>query len=168
MPSPILTAWIELASTIATLVGIPVGIGVFLWERKKERRQKKLEAFFQSNDRYMAFLDKIFENPELNCGEFRTTDDDLKNSGFSVKQLTLFTQLILILEQAWYAYHAVELIKVDDYWNAWQQTFKFWAKREDFQRAWELIDPNVESGFGSHMENLINSAKTQQCAQQSN
>jgi hypothetical protein len=125
MPSHELVAWIELFTNIFTLLGIPVGIGVFIYEKKEERKLRQLESYFQSNDRYMKFLDRIFDHPDLNCGEFRATDDEIRTSGFSVQQLTLFTQLILILEQVWYLYHTTKLAAVDDsVWRTWEQTLR--------------------------------------------
>ena len=155
MPTEFLSSWLDVLSTIAALVGIPVGIGVFIWEKQRELRLRQIEVFLQSNDRYIAYLDKVLEHPELECGEYRSDDDDVKRSGFSVPQLTLYTQLILVLEQAWYVYQKSGLAGWDDYWKNWEVAFTYWATRDDFRTAWGFLDPNVDSGFGAYMQRLI-------------
>jgi hypothetical protein len=146
----------EFISNLATVIGIPMAIIIFLYEKRKERIKNDLESFFQSNDRYMQFLNKVFENPELNCGEFRNNDPDVKNSKFNVKQLTLYTQLIMILEQTWYTYKRSGFkSKRNNIWKTWEQAYCFWSGREDFRSAWKIINPNTESTFRKYMDELI-------------
>ena len=153
--------WLELASSLAAALGIPIGIWLFVRERRRDRRMRALEAYLETNNQYNAFLDKVFDHPDLDCGEFQSTDPEVTDSGMSVQKLTLFTQLILTLERAWFVYqiHDVAARKPKDdlhgVWRTWEEVFDFWASRADFQRAWSLIEPNTPSAFSKHMTDQI-------------
>lgn len=153
--------WIDLLSSLATLIGIPVAIFVFVQERNRERRARTLEAYLEASNHYNAFLDRVFDNPDLDCGEFLSDDPDVAASGFTVQKLTLFTQLILALERAWFVYEIHGMAKrsrrddLHGVWRTWLVAFDFWAGRKDFQEAWKVIEPNTPTAFSRHMEGRI-------------
>lgn len=114
---------------------------------------RKLEAYLKANNHYNAILDRVFHHPELDCGEFRASDPEVSGSGMSIRKLTLFTQLILTLERAWFVYevHGVASRKLKDdlhgVWKTWLEVFDFWAGRDDFQKVWALIEPTLLRRF---------------------
>jgi hypothetical protein len=132
---------LEIAYYAATIIGIPVGIVVFLVEKRRERISREVDAYLQTFDRYMTYLQDTLEHADQGCGEFRGDEPDLKNSGFSTRQITLFQILFMSMEQAYTVYTYCHFTRKNHYWNIWMQYFEWWASREDFQRAWSLVDP---------------------------
>ena len=94
-----LKEWLELASSLASAFGIPVAIWLFVRDRRRECRTRTLEAYLETNNQYNAFLDRVFDHPELDCGEFRAADKEAATPGMSVQKMTLFTQLTMTLER---------------------------------------------------------------------
>ena len=94
-----LKEWLGLASSLVSAFGIPVAIWLFVRDRRRECRTRTLEAYLETNNQYNAFLDRVFDHPELDCGQFRAADKEAAASGMSVQKLTLFTQLFKTLER---------------------------------------------------------------------
>ena len=156
-----LKEWLELASSLASAFGIPVAIWLFVRDRRRECRTRTLEAYLETNNQYNAFLDRVFDHPELDCGQFRAADKEAAASGMSVQKLTLFTQLIMTLERSWFVYEIHDVAARDPkddlfgVWRTWEEVFDFWAKRDDFQQAWAIIGPYSPSAFSIDMNKRI-------------
>ena len=151
---------------LATIIGIPVSICVYLWEKRKERTAREMEIYVQTYDRYISYLQQTLEHKELRCGEFTGDEPSLKKSGFSVEQITLYTILTLTLEQAFYLYHKLNLCKKDDFGNTWLDYIAWWTTRPDFQKAWGTIDGWYEAGFKAFVNEKIAEAQATQTKKQ--
>ena len=55
----------ELLSYIVTVVGLPFGILVFIYEQWKERENEEEEVYQLLSDNYQDFLKVALENPDL-------------------------------------------------------------------------------------------------------
>src|SRR5436190_23773442 len=59
-----LETW-ELLSYVVTVVGLPLAIGVFLFEQRKERENEEEEVYQLLSDNYQDFLKVALANPDL-------------------------------------------------------------------------------------------------------
>ena len=154
--------WLSVAYYFAAIVGIPVSIGVYIWEKRKERVTRELEIYLQTCDRYIGYLQQTLEHQELRCGEFIGDEPDLKKSGFTVEQITLYTILIMTLERAYYLYNKLKLCKKNDFGHTWIKYIEWWTTRPDFQRAWVAINGWYEIEFKAFVEEKIAEAQAAQ------
>ena len=150
---------LEVVYYVAAVIGIPASIGVYLWEKRKERVSRELEIYLQTYDRYIAYLQTTLEHKDLKCGEFIGDEPDLKSSGFSFEQITLYTMLTLTLEQAYYLCNKLHFCKKNDIGRVWLDYIAWWTTRPDFQKAWATIDGWYQPGFKAYVTENINKAK---------
>jgi hypothetical protein len=137
------------------IIGIPVGICVFLWEKHKERAEREIDIYLQSCDRYIDYLNNTLAHPDLKCGEFRGDEQSLLTSGLSVQQITMYSILMMVMERTYFLYHRSRITGRNEYWTIWGEYIKWWATREDFQKAWRVIDPWLNPKLTELIENEI-------------
>lgn len=153
--------FLESVSYLATIVGIPIAIAAFLYEKRKDRLQREVETYTEANQRYIEYLALCLQRPELECAEYLPDDPDAAAVGLSVDKLTMFTILISLLEGGYVLYrnHAGEIRKKQ--WKGWDDYMVFWANRDDFRRAWALVGPQFDTDFVAHMQRHIEMARIQ-------
>ena len=59
-----LQTW-ELLSYLVTVIGLPLAILVFVYERRRERQNDQEEIFQRLSDEYREFLKLVLENSDL-------------------------------------------------------------------------------------------------------
>ena len=150
----------ELLSYVATVLGIPIGIAVFWNEKRKERKNREIEIYLKSCDCYIGYLEKILEHPTSGCGDFRGDESALQQTGLTVEQVTLYEILIMTLEQAHFLYVKSGFSTGNANWETWKTYIEWLAGRDDFQKAWKVIDPILDPEFRQFMVVLISRAKT--------
>ena len=97
---------LEALSYLATIVGIPIAILAFLYEKRKDRLQREIETYTEANQRYIEYLTLCLEHPEFECAEFLPDDKNAAAAGLSVGKLTMFTILISLLEGGYVLYRS--------------------------------------------------------------
>lgn len=146
---------LEALSYIATILGIPAAIVVFIYQKKKERRAQELEAHHHANQLYIDYLKHCLENPDLDAFDLRQNDKDVINSGLQYKQLILFTILISMMETAFLRYRHVNSTTQKTQWMGWHTYMLEWAKRSDFNKAWDILGPQFDTEFIKEMDKIV-------------
>ena len=123
MITPEFKSTLEALSYLATIIGIPVAIAVFLLEKRKDRFQQERETYVEANGRYIDYLTMCLEHPDLDCFEFTKDDPDLKEAGMDVKKLTALTILISLLESGYVLYRNQHTSARSTQWRGWHTTW---------------------------------------------
>src|SRR5688572_5166109 len=93
-------AWWELASYVVTVIGLPLAISVFIYERRRERQNEQEEIYQRLSDEYADFLKLVLDNADLHLlrqtsGSRTLTDEQTE------RRHTLFEILIALFERAY-------------------------------------------------------------------
>ncbi|PSB16078.1 hypothetical protein C7B76_12305 [filamentous cyanobacterium CCP2] len=142
----------EVATNIATILGIPVGIYVYYVSKKKERELREFEIYDKLDERFIDYLKLCFENPELDIFEIpletlphTSLEDSLDTSEINGvidkrnrKEIIAYTILISIFER-YYISSMRQENKVDAL-SAWEAYMELWFTRSHFRAAWNLIN----------------------------
>jgi hypothetical protein len=155
---------LEALSYVATIIGIPVAIAVFLSEKRKDRLQQERETYVEANGRYIDYLTMCLEHPDLDCFEFSKDDPDLQKAEMDVKKVTAFTVLISLLEAGYVLYRDQHTSARSTQWRGWHDYMVSWSQRPDFRRAWPILGPQFDSDFVQHMERIMRETDTKAMA----
>ena len=78
-----LSEWTSVLANVATFLGIPIAIALFLNERRREReegdrarKERELTKFLTLNSLYIEYLRICIEDPQLPCVEMSSDVDD--------------------------------------------------------------------------------------------
>ena len=151
---------LEAASYVATIIGIPVALLIFLYEKQKQRLAREMETYLLSNQRYTEYLSLCLEHPELDCFDLSVQEPDVAATGLDIKKLTLFTILIATLESGFLLYRRHNQIAIRrNQWRGWYDYMAMWARRPDFRLAWPALGPQFDADFCALMQELIKGTK---------
>lgn len=159
MISPADKDLLEALSYLATLIGIPIAICVFVYQKHRERLDREIEVHAAAHDRYIAYLTLCLEHPELDGFDVPEDASDVKECAVPYRTLILYTILISIMESAFVRYNASKSGASKRQWEGWKAYLEEWAGRSTFQRAWPVIGPQFSPDFVSQMTSLIARAK---------
>ena len=147
-----LEAW-ELASYIVTVVGLPLAIGVFLYEQRRERENEEEEVYQLLSDNYQDFLKVALDNPDL---RLFSADAGAALSGEQrERQLIIFNMLISLFERAYLLLHEDDMsAQQARRWHSWEDYMLEWCRRPDFRASLPQLLRGEDPSFVRYVERL--------------
>lgn len=147
-----LETW-ELLSYVVTVLGLPLAITVFLWEKRKERAVEEEEVYEALSTNYHDFLRLALENPDLRLLS-RTRTDDLSEEQ-NERMHAIFGLLIALFERAYLLLYESDLSgKEARRWQSWDDFMQEWCGREDFREAIPQLLHGEDPEFAAYLLKL--------------
>ena len=109
----------ELLSYIVTVLGLPLAMAVFLYEKRKERIAEEEEVYAALANSYQDFLKLALENPDLRLmSQTRTHDLSAEQRE---RMSAIFGMLIALFERAYLLLYETDLTGKDARrWRSWE------------------------------------------------
>ena len=146
---------IEIISGVITILGVPVAIGIYLRERKKERMARETETYTAMDEKYQEFLRLCLDHPFLNIYDDGNADFNGYSKEEQAKALLLFDILVSIFERAFVMYKDHDNTIRKAQWEGWVSFMNSWMKRQDFRVCWENhLGSQWETNFSKYMDHL--------------
>ena len=141
-----LESW-ELASYVVTVIGLPLAIGVFIYEQRRERQNEQEEIYQRLSDEYADFLKLVLENADLHLlgGKQPTlTSEQLE------RRHTLFEILIALFERAYLLVYEEHMGKeTKRLWQSGEDYMRQWCRRDDFRAQLTLLLEGEDEDFSA-------------------
>jgi hypothetical protein len=133
-----LDSW-EQASYVVTVIGLPLAIGLFLYEQRKQRANEEDEVYQLLANAYNDFLKVVIENADLRLRSNAPTADLTAEQ--RERMLAIFDMLISLLERAYLTAWSPDMTAAQARrWNSWEDFMREWIRRDDFyHRLPELL-----------------------------
>jgi hypothetical protein len=147
-----LEAW-ELLSYVVTVIGLPLAIGVFLYEQRKERDNEEEEVYHLLSDAYMDFLKLVIANPDLKLRS-RGPSPSLTEEQ-QERKLVIFDMLVSLFERAYLlAYEEDMSPKQLRRWLSWEDYMREWCRWDDFRRVLPDLLQGEDPDFAACIRSL--------------
>jgi len=146
--------WLEAASYLVTIVGLPFAIAVFLYEQRRERQNEEEELYQRLSDEYAEFLKIVLQHADL--GLMRA---DVDETAFSEEQKerrgVLFELLISIFERAYLLVYEVHMQRqTQRLWMSWEDYMRYWCRRRDFRGRLSQLLEGEDPDFVEHISRI--------------
>lgn len=150
----------ELLSYIVTVLGLPLAVAVFMYEKHKERVAEEEEVYESLSARYHDFLRLALENPDLQLlSQSRTVDLDADQRE---RMLAIFGLLIALFERAYLLLYDDNLSdKETRRWLSWVDFMQEWCTREDFRESIPDLLAGEDPEFATYLTRLAKEAPGQ-------
>lgn len=126
-----LEVW-EFLSYVVTVIGLPLAIGVFIYEQRKERANEEDEVYQLLSDNYQDFLRVVVENPDLRL--FSMTKTPNLSDEQRERMTVIFEMLISLFERAYLLLYEHRMSETQERrWRSWEDYVRDWCEREDFR-----------------------------------
>ena len=143
----------ELLSYIVTVIGLPLGICVFLYEQWKERENEEEEVYQLLSDNYQDFLKVALENPDLRLFSSEKTPDLTDEQ--QERMLIIFTMLISLFERAYLLLYEDQMSdKKLRRWRSWEDYMREWCQRADFRSQLPVLLRGEDPEFITYLQKL--------------
>lgn len=144
----------ELLSYVVTVIGLPLAIGVFLFEQRKERENEEDEVYQQLSDNYQDFLKVALANPDLRL--FSVDDMGPLNEEQRERQRIIFSMLISLFERAYVLLHEESMSpKQSRRWNSWADYIEEWCRKPHFRSLLPVLLRGEDPGFVRYVEQFL-------------
>lgn len=144
----------ELLSYVVTVVGLPLAIGVFLYEQKKTRRNEEDEVYQLLSDNYQDFLKVILANTDLRLFSSEMTPN--LSAEQKERMLIIVSMLLSLFERAYVLLYSDEMTtRQKRRWRSWEDYMREWCRREDFRNLLPALLPGEDPGFVAYLRALV-------------
>jgi hypothetical protein len=151
----------EVASYVVTVVALPFGIGVFIWEQRKERQNEEAEIYQRLSDEYAEFSKLLLENADLGLMTQGPSKQGLTPEQLERRNI-LFDILISLFERAYILVYEENMSEqTRRLWASWADYMRFWCAREDFREALPWLLEGEDPDFGSYIREVARNASPQ-------
>jgi hypothetical protein len=151
-----LETW-ELLSYVVTVIGLPLAIGVFLYEQRRERENEEEEVYQLLSDNYQDFLKVALDNPDLklfSAGATESLSDEQRE-----RQFIIFNMLISLFERAYLLLYEDDMKpKQARRWHSWEDYMLEWCRRPDFRASLPRLLHGEDPSFVRYVERVAKSA----------
>lgn len=141
--------YMELLSYIATVVGIPLAILLFVYEERKERQSEQEEIYDQMMAHYAVIQDRLFQYPELDQHETPMT-----NPEDGRRQRIIYEMLVTLFERAFILIYGDPDPSYQRMWNSWLDYINYWIRRPNFRKMLPELMLGEDPEFVSFMSKL--------------
>ncbi len=143
----------ETASFIVTVIGLPVVIGIFVVEQRKERRNEEEESWQRLSDAYNDFLEVVIDHPDLHLrtgrGPAALTPEQEE------RMMVIFDMLIGLFERAYLvAWEPVMSPEQARRWNSWEDWMREWCRRADFAARLPVLLRGEDPDFAAYIRRI--------------
>lgn len=149
--------WLEAASYLVTIVGLPLAIGVFIHDRRRDRQNDEEELFLRLSDEYADFMRLVIDNADLQLlspaakGELSEEQRERKHA--------LFAILVSLFERAYVLVYEDDMSRQQQrLWLSWADYMHEWCAREDFRTALPALLHGEDPGFVATIEGIAAAA----------
>lgn len=148
------TSFWELASYVVTALGLPLAIGIFVYEQRKERANEEAEVYQLLANAYTDFLKVVLDNPDLHLFSNSVTPDltPLQQE----RMLIIFDMLMSLFERAYLTAWSPRM-NADQRrrWNVWEDFMREWIRRDDFHLRVEALLVGEDPDFQDYFRRLV-------------
>jgi len=146
--------WLEAASYVVTVIGLPFAIGVFLWEQRRERQNEEEEIYQRLSDEYAEFLKLILKNADLQLMRAEV-DEDALDAEQKERRRVLFELLVSLFERAYLLVYEEDMNRqTQRLWMSWEDYMRSWCRRRDFRRLLPELLEGEDADFVAHISKI--------------
>lgn len=144
-----LLEFFEFLSYVATIVGIPLAIMMFMLQESKERQNEQEEIYDQLMGHYTDIQEKLFEHPELDVH-----DKELDNPEDARRQYILYQMVVSLFERSYILLASEKDPAYQRMWNSWVDYICEWVERPNFRNALPKLMQGEDRDFVAYMAEL--------------
>lgn len=148
----------QILANIATMVGVPIAIVIFVFEKRKERREREYGTYNALDEKYIEFLKLCIEHPEFDLYYYPVKEEIRLSPKQKIQQYAAFEILVSLLERAFLMYRDQSNDVKTTQWNGWNEYMQGYAQRATFRELWLFLGDQYDIDFIGHMNSYINGA----------
>lgn len=149
--------WLEAASYVVTIVGLPFAIGVYFLDQRRERQNEEEELFLRLSDEYADFMRLVIDNADLHL--LSPNEKGELNEEQRERKQALFAILVALFERAYVLVYEDDMSRQQArLWQSWADYMHEWCRRADFRAALPGLSHGEDPGFVAAITRIAEAA----------
>ncbi|MEW6414194.1 MAG: hypothetical protein AB1482_02960 [Pseudomonadota bacterium] len=150
--------WLEAASYLVTIVGLPLAIAVFVYDRRRDRQNDEEELFLRLSDEYADFMRLVIDNADLQL--LSAKPRVALNEEQQERKQALFAILVSLFERAYVLVYEDDMSRQQArLWQSWTDYMHEWCAREDFRAALPGLLHGEDPGFVATIRRIADATR---------
>jgi hypothetical protein len=148
-----LETW-ELLSYMVTVIGLPLAIFVFAFEKRKERNNEDEEVYQLLSDNYQDFLKVALANSDLKL--FSSVESPKLAEEQKERMQIIFNMLVSLFERAYLLMYDEKMSPEQlRRWHSWEDYMREWCTRADFRSSLPELLRGEDPAFIHYLQGLL-------------
>lgn len=143
----VIAQYLEIATFIITILGLPAAIFAYLQEQKSQRIEREYGTFDALDEKYIEIQQLCLEHPELDIFDTPfVKPKELSETQKKQEEAILLIRLS-VFERAFLMYQRATSQAKQGQWEGWEQEIIEWFSRDNFRTAWIEHGPYFDKAF---------------------
>jgi len=146
--------YLEVATFIITIMGLPAAIFIYLKEQRLQREEREYGTYDSLDDKYIEVQQLCLEYPELDI--FDTPYEkpvELTEQQKKQEEAILLIRISLF-ERAYLMYQRTHSKVKQDQWEGWDVEIREWMERGNFKKIWDEHSQYFDAAFVRYVGNF--------------
>ena len=140
---------------LAQLVGIPVGIVLYVINKRRERLEREYGTYNALDEKYVDYLALCMSHPDLDVGDIPRRDAKELNAEQQHREEVMFSILIAIMERAYLMYKDKSGAVRQAQLKGWDSYIRDWCGRRNFAAALPLLKQQFDADFCGYLDATV-------------
>jgi len=156
--------WLESLSYVVTILGFPIAIFVFVYERRRSLQNEESELHRHLSEEYDNFLRLVLDNADLLLLRVPASPVTLSEEQLERREI-IFMMLVSLFEKAYIILYNENMNRdARRRWMSWEDDMREWSRREEFVALLPKLLQGEDDAFSRHLMEIVNSAPVESAA----
>ena len=146
----LLSQYLEMATFVITIVGVPVWIYLYLKEQKLQRDEREYGTYDALDEKYIELQQLCLEYAELDI-----FDTPYETPNKLTEEEAILLIRISIFERAFLMYRRASTKATQDQWEGWDIEIKEWLERKNFRKIWDVHGEYYDKEFYQYLDSYL-------------
>ena len=152
--------YLEIATFIITILGVPAAIFVYIKEQENQRAEREYGTFDALDAKYIEIQQLCLEHPELDVFDSPFSNPVKLSEQQQKQEEAILLIRISVFERAYLMYQRTASQSKIEQWEGWEIEIIEWFSRDNFRAAWKehgsYFDKDFFKYFDRYLENTKN------------
>ena len=147
---------LNILGVIIVVLGFVIALKTYQSERKKDRLEREYGTFNDLDDKYVEFMYKCTEFPQLDFFSREVSENRVVNEHEENIERAMFSVLISIFERAYLMFDRHDNLKIkQQQYDGWLDCMSMYCVRKNFLFEWQAIGEQFDKDFQVVMNKVI-------------
>jgi len=151
---------LDIVLKLTQLIGIPVGIALYVINKRKEQLEREYGTYDALDNKYIDYLKLCLSHPDLDVADTPRPGMAALTREQQHRELVIFSILISIMERAFLMYRDKSDQVRANQWSGWDAYIRDWSGRANFTAVLPALTPQFDGSFVEYLNAIVSSAGT--------
>ena len=151
----VISQYLEVATFVITIMGLPAALYVYLKEQKNQRREREYGTFDALDQKYIEIQQLCLEYSELDVFDSPYANPKELSEEQQKQEEAILLIRISVFERAFLMYQRTTSKSKKDQWQGWEIEIKEWLARDNFRSVWCEHGPYFDKSFFEYFNHSV-------------